>query len=50
MSGSAFESSRPAVSADLTRLKQLETQLARMTKVFMDSADPIVIYDLAGEN
>lgn len=30
----------------VARLKQLETELRRMTKVFMDGADPIVIMDL----
>lgn len=30
----------------MDNLKQIETQLARMTKVFMDGADPIVIFDL----
>ena len=32
----------------LSRLKQVEVQLSRMTKVFMDGADPIVIRDLDG--
>jgi PAS domain S-box-containing protein len=30
------------------RLKQIEAELRRMTKVFMDGADPIVIRDLEG--
>jgi PAS domain S-box-containing protein len=33
---------------DFARMKQIETELRRMTKVFMDGADPIVIRDLAG--
>lgn len=36
------------VSEDTLRLKRMETQLCLMTKVFMDSADPIVIRDLQG--
>lgn len=36
------------VPEDTLRLKRLETQLCLMTKVFMDSADPILIRDLQG--
>jgi len=36
------------VPEDTLRLKRVETQLRLMTKVFMDSADPIVIRDLQG--
>lgn len=32
----------------VSRLKQIEAQLRLMTKVFMDSADPIVIRDIEG--
>jgi PAS domain S-box-containing protein len=37
----------PAEDA-LSKLKEIETQLHRMTKVFMDGADPIVIRDMGG--
>src|SRR3954470_810436 len=37
-----------APTSDFTRLKQIESELRRMTKVFMDGADPIVIRDLDG--
>lgn len=36
----------PQVS--IMSLKQVEAQLRRMTKVFMDSADPIIIRDMQG--
>ncbi len=43
------EASSPATKEDaLSRLKEVEAQLSRMTKVFMDGADPIVIRDLDG--
>lgn len=35
-------------SCEIARLKQVEAQLQRMTRVFMDGADPIVIRDLEG--
>ena len=42
------DSHPPLADNDATRLKQIQAQLARMTKVFMDGADPIVIRDLNG--
>lgn len=43
----SLNSDRPDVADDtISRLKQAETELRRMTKVFMDGADPIVILDL----
>lgn len=33
---------------DITRLKRTEAELRRMSKVFMDGADPIIIEDLEG--
>ena len=33
---------------DFARMKQIEAELRRMTKVFMDGADSIVIRDLQG--
>jgi PAS domain S-box-containing protein len=42
-------SDSPKARADAaSRLKKIEAQLRLMTKVFMDSADPIVIRDLEG--
>lgn len=42
-------SERPEVSAEtMPQFKRIEAQLRLMTKVFMDSADPIVIRDLEG--
>lgn len=34
---------------DVSRLKQTEQQLRRMSKVFMDAADPVIIEDLDGK-
>lgn len=39
-------SNGPAAESDISKLKQVEAQLAKMTKVFVDGADPIVIFDL----
>ncbi len=33
---------------DISELKLMEARLQRMTKVFMDAADPIIIRDLQG--
>lgn len=41
-------SDESAVSEDTLHLKRIETRLCLMTKIFMDSADPIVIRDLQG--
>lgn len=38
----------PPAAGGVSRLKQIEAQLRLMTKVFMDSADPIVIRDVEG--
>jgi len=37
-----------AVEGDVTRLKQIELQLRRMTSVFLEAADSIIIRDLEG--
>jgi PAS domain S-box-containing protein len=37
-----------AVEGDVTRLKQIELQLRRMTSVFLEGADSIIIRDLEG--
>jgi PAS domain S-box-containing protein len=43
------EASLPTTSEDaLSKLKEVEAQLQRMTKIFMDGADPIVIRDMGG--
>jgi two-component system CheB/CheR fusion protein len=34
---------------DISRLKQTEQQLRRMSKVFMDAADPVILEDLDGK-
>ena len=34
------------MESDGATLKQVEAQLAKMTKVFVDGADPILIFDL----
>lgn len=39
-------SNGPAAESGISKLKQVEAQLAKMTKVFVDGADPIVIFDL----
>src|SRR5262249_32710168 len=49
MADSASDSTAPNSCGGPPSLKQIEAQLARMTKVFMDSADPIVIRDLDGK-
>ncbi|MBI4465755.1 MAG: PAS domain S-box protein [Acidobacteria bacterium] len=38
-----------AIVRDITRRKQIRDELRRMSKVFLDSADPIVIVDLEGK-
>lgn len=46
MSDSANPAHKHSERDPMSRLKQVETELRRMTKVFMDGADPIVIMDL----
>jgi PAS domain S-box-containing protein len=48
VSDSLEDSTPTTAEGALSRLKEVETQLSRMTKVFMDGADPIIIRDLDG--
>lgn len=48
MTESELKSNVPTEDNGESNLKQVEAQLRRMTKVFMDGADPIVIRDLNG--
>lgn len=48
MQESIGKPSEHALEGDAAKLKRIEAQMHRMTKIFMDGADPIVIRDLDG--